>query len=228
MSVYRIRVAQIEELQEVEGDWQPADLVAILEKLGVDGAAALSPQEVREMCLLSLQDLDVAEAAAVVLDYKLGKTLTAGQIKNLSHDCQFDKLWEQGGDMELHRAMFSVGSLLAVVNEQTFPTPDAVRVTLDVECPDSDDADRLTSDTAPQTIVRMLASGMDGDAILNRLFEDELAKGTFPEAALIIWDLEVEHTGEHSATLKIISSGYWLDPLRETEAFDWDGQVSAE
>lgn len=226
MSVYTIHVALFEELQEVEGDWKPADLAAILKKLDFDGGAGLSPQEVREMCVLSLQDLDAAEAAEVVLDYKLGHILKPGQIKNLSHDCQFDKLWEQGGDMDLHRAMFSVGSLLAVVNEQQFPTPDAVRVTLEVECPDSEAVDRLSDETAPQTIVRMLASGMDDDAILNRLFEDELAAGAFAEAASIIWDLQVEHTGEHKATLKVISSGYWFDPLRETESFQWKGPVA--
>ena len=82
-------------------------------------------------------------------------------------------------------------------------------------------------ETAPGTIVRMLASGMDEDAILNRLFEDELAEEKFPEAALIIWDLEVDHTGEHTTTLQIISSGYWLDPLRQTEAFHWNGSVAS-
>lgn len=227
MSDYRIHVARFEELREVDGDWQSADLVAILEKLGVDGAAELSPAEIHEMCILSLQDLEPAQAATVVLEHKLGDVLTDGQIQNLSHDCQFDKLWEQGGDMELHRAMFSVGSLLAAVHEQQFPTPDAVRVTLELECPDAEAVERLTDDTAPETIVRMLASGMDEDAILIRLFEDQLSDQKFPEARSIIWDLEVDRTGEHTATLQIISSGYWLDPLRQTESFQWNGHVAS-
>jgi len=221
MSEYKIHVEDFKELRELDGDWQASDLAAILETLGVDNATELSPQEVREMCVLSLQDLEPAEAAAIVLKHKLGNVLKAGQIQNLSHDCQFEKLWEQGGDIELHRAMFSVGSLLAVVNEQQFPTPDAVCVTLKLECADTAAVERLTDHTAPATVVRMLAAGMKDDAILNRLFEDDLAKGDFPDAPAIIWDIKVEHTGEHTATLKITSSGYWFGPLQETEAYTW-------
>lgn len=223
MSVYNVQVVGFEELKELEDDWQPADFAAILEKLNFAGAAELSSQEVRELCILSLQDLDAAEAAEVVLQHKLGDVLKPGQIKNLSNDCQFDKLWEHGGDMDLHRAMFGVGSLLALVNEQQFPTPDAVRVTLELQCSDAEAIDRLTDNTAPQTIVRMLASGMGEDAILKRLFEDALASGAFPEAQSIIWDLEVQHADEHKATLKITSSGYWFGPLQETESFVWNG-----
>ena len=74
----------------------------------------------------------------------------------------------------------------------------------------------------------MLASGMDDEAILNRLFEEGLAGGEFPEASLILWDLDVNHTSETTATVQIISSGYWFDPLRETESFQWNGAWSTE
>jgi hypothetical protein len=66
---------------------------------------------------------------------------------------------------------------------------------------------------------------MDDDAILKRLFADELKSGEFSDATSIIWDLEVQHPKETSAILKVTSSGYWLDPLRETKAYTWDGRI---
>ena len=222
MPIHKIRMVHFEELRELEDDWTSADLVAVLEKMGVEGAGDDSAEEIREMCILSLQDLEPAEAAAVVMAHRLGTELTEGQIQNLSHDCQTEKLWEHGGNMELHRAMFSIGSLLFVVNEQQFPTPDAVRVTIELKSPDADAIERLTGEPAPQSLVRMLAAGMQADAILNRLFEDELAGGTFTEAESIIWDLKVERTSERTATLRITSSGNWFDPLRHSESFTWN------
>jgi hypothetical protein len=227
MPVHSIRIVDFQELRELEGDWKSDDLVAVLATLGIEDAGEFSPEEIREMCVLSLQDLDSAEAAAVLMQYKMGEALTPGQIQNLSHDCQTEKLWEHGGDMELHRGMFSVGSLLAVVNEQQFPTPDAVRVTLELECPSAEEFERMTDEPTPVDVVRMLAAGMPHDAILNRLFEDALTSGTFPEAASILWDLEIEPIGQRTAMFKIISSGNWFDPLRETESFTWNGSNTA-
>lgn len=223
MTTYRMSIVEFTELRELDGDWTAADYLKLLKRLELDGPEGMSEVEVREMCLLGLQDLDPAEAAEVVLAYKFEGNLTDGQIKNFSNEFQFEKLWEHGGDMELHRTMFSVGSLLSAVNEQLFPTPDAVRVTMEVECKDAESAKLLQDDTAPQLIVRMLSAGMDDDAVLKRLFADELQSGNFPDAASLIWDLDVEHPTAITAIVKVTSSGYWLDSLKETTAFTWEG-----
>jgi len=220
MSASHVTVVKFETLAELEGDWTTADFVAVLEKLDIDGASDLQAAEAKEMCVLALSDLEPEEAAATLLTYKLGDELTEGQIRNYSNECQFEQLWEQSSEMELHRGMFAVASLLVQVNEQQFPTPDAVRVTLQVEC-SAEQADTLHRSLDPTRVLRMLSIGMDDDAVLKRLFHEQLDGGDFPEAASIVWDV-ASTTNSAGVELTVISSGYWLDGLRETEGFVWD------
>ena len=222
MSGFSVHVVDVGELKELDGSWKTSDYVAILEKLDVDGAAQLPADDAREMCILAIQDLEPAGAASVVLDYKLGDVLTPGQIKNYGIDSQHEKLWEQSADMELHHAMFDVSSLLATVNDSVFPTPDAVQVTLDIKGQDTAAMTVFHEALDHALLVRMLATGMDENAILNRLFGDDIAEGKFSDADSIIWVYDTESIDDKTVRLKITSSGYWLDPLRETESFDWD------
>lgn len=136
MSEYKIQISKFEELTDFEGAWTVTDYVAILDRLGVDDADSLPPGEAREMCLLALEDLAPDEAASIVLEHKLGATLSAGKISHYSTECADEKLWEDSGNMDLHHSLFNVGSLLFAANEAAFPTPDAVRITMTVHCPD--------------------------------------------------------------------------------------------
>lgn len=219
MPAIHVAVTNFEELAELEGDWTSAEFVALLEELDVDGASELSESEALEMCLLALADLEPEDAAAVLLTYKLREDLTDGQIRNFSNECQFERLWEQSSEMNLHRKMFAVASLLVKVNEQQFPTPDAVRVTLQVEC-SSAQASVLKSPVAPATILQMLAAGMDDHAVLKRLFQEQLEGGSFPEAPYIVWNA-TSTPNTAGVELTVTSSGYWLDSLNETEGFVW-------
>lgn len=221
MSEYNIEISNFEELTDLEGAWTVADYVAILDRLDVDDAASMPADEAREMCLLALQDLELDEAASVVLEHKLGSELSAGQIKHYSTECAHEKLWEESGNMDLHHSMFDVGSLLFAVNEAAFPTPDAVCVTLMVHCPDAEAATRLMELREPAFLVRLLSAGMSDEAILRRLFDDQLQNGAFPEAAAIIWGSDASLLGKNQVQMQVISSGYWLDALRETESFSW-------
>lgn len=222
MPTYSVNVAGFELLEQLDGGWQSSDYVAILEQLDVDGATELEADELREMCVLVLQDLEPAEAAEVLLKHKLADVLTKGQITNYGIESQHEKLWEQSADMELHHKMFDVASLLAVVNRMAFPTPDAVRLTLQIECSDADAASVFHESMDRPLLVRMLATGMDADAILKRLFADQLAGADFPEAESIIWVVNSEKLDDKTVKLQVTSSGYWLDAMRETESFSWD------
>ena len=221
MPVCHVKVLGFKELSALEDDWTSADFTALLEKLDMDGGAALTAEEAREMCLLALSDLEPEDAAAALMSYKLGDKLTEGQIRNYSNECQFEKLWEQSSEMELHQPMFAVASLLAQINDQQFPTPDALRVKLQVEC-SGDEAPEFESPIDPAFVLRLLSAGMDDGAILKRLFHEQLEAGRFSEAASLVWDV----TSTRNATgveVTVTSSGYWLDGLRETEGFNWDG-----
>lgn len=221
MSANHVAVTNFEQVAELDGDWATADFVAVLDELDVDGAGKLSVTEAEEMCLLFLADLQPEDAASILLTYKLRDSLSAGQIRNYSIESQSERLWEQSPEMELHRKMFAVASLLAKANNQTFPTPDAVQVTLQVDC-STELAETLKCPVSPASILRILALGMENDTILKRLFHDQLESGAFPEASSIVWNVTSTANPE-GVELTVTSSGYWLDGLRETEGFIWNG-----
>ncbi|HRA88095.1 MAG TPA: hypothetical protein PK992_08500 [Planctomycetaceae bacterium] len=226
MTKYRVAVDDFEELAELENGWNAADYVSILKKQGVDGAAQIAPEELREMCLLALQDLDPPEAANVLLTYKLGTKLSEGQIRNYSIESQHERLWEQAGDLEFHHTMFNVASLLNAVNGSEFPTPDALRVSLSIETDDVANLAVFEDSMDRALLVRLLSAGMDGSAILNRLFGDQIATGEIADANSIIWGVAVDSSEKTSIRLKITSSAYWLSAIRGTESFEWDSELA--
>ena len=121
MPIYRVEIDGIEELKELEGSWQPTDYIAILQKMDVSGAAEIPAADLREMCVFALQDLDPPEAAALLLNYKLGAALSSGQIRNYSVESQHERLWEQSADLKIHQPMFGVASLLNAASPMVEP-----------------------------------------------------------------------------------------------------------
>ncbi len=222
MTKFGVVVDGVEELTELDDSWLPTDYVAILTSQDVHGASQIAPEELRDMCLFALQDLDPPEAAAILLKYKLGTRLSAGQIKNYSIESQHERLWEQSADLAIHKPMFAIASLLNSVNSMAFPTPDALRVSLTVQCDDKVGL-AIFNDTMDRALlVRMLSAGMDDSAILNRLFGEQIAEGKVADADSIIWSVSVTSSDPTLIYMKITSSAYWLNGLRETESFDWE------
>jgi len=228
MTKYKIEVDGLEDLSELEGSWQAADYVAILEELGVEGAVDINPVELREMCLMSLQDLEPPESAELLLKYKLGTELTDGQIRNYGIESQHERLWEQSADLEHHHKMFEIASLLNAVNEMDFPTPDALRVSFIVSCDNAEMLDLFEDSMDRGLLVCMLSAGLDQSAILNRMFGEEIAAGKIPQADSIIWMVHVDTPDTSTRRLQITSSAYWLDAIRETEEFEWDAKLVAD
>ena len=71
-------------------------------------------------------------------------------------------------------------------------------------------------------VTRVLADGMDEHSILERLFDEQLAARSFPEAEGIIWLAEFgEYSGEdNSAVLTVYSSQHWLHDLEDIDEFE--------
>lgn len=226
MTTFRVAVTKLEDLNELDDSWSPTDYIAILKELDVAGANQIPPEELREMCLLALQDLEPPEAASVLLTYKLGTKLSDGQIRNYSIESQHERLWQQAGDLEFHHTMFNVASLLNAANGAAFPTPTALRVSFSIESTDTALLAIFKDSMDRALVVRLLSAGMDGSAILNRLFGDQIATGEIDDANSIIWGVHVDSSEKTSVRLQIISSAYWLDAIRGTESFEWDSKLA--
>ena len=222
MTKYRVGVDEFKELSELEQSWMPKDYVSILTSLDIAGADKIDVDDLRDMTIFALQDLNPPDAAAVLLKYKVGTKLSTGQIRNYSIDSQHERLWEQSADLSLHQDMFAVASMLSSVNAMAFPVPDALRVSMSIQCDDASKLEFFNTEMDRAILVRMISSGMNDSAILNRLFGDQIATGEIADADSIIWQVAVEQLDSTKLRLQITSSAYWLKAIRETESFEWD------
>lgn len=138
----------------------------------------------------------------------------------MSSEMLDEKLWEEDSDMTLHEQLFNVGSLLYAAYPSKFPEPDAVRVALQITATNELAKEVLSQPLSESFLVRLLADGMDEGAVLHRLFDEQLAGRSFPEADSIVWVVEAETVGQGAVETHVISSDYWLDPLRNTKSYE--------
>jgi hypothetical protein len=69
-------------------------------------------------------------------------------------------------------------------------------------------------------MVRLLASGLSPDALLHRLYEDQITGTQFPEALGILWKLELVSSDGLSRQFKMVSSDFWFGQLANVEQFE--------
>lgn len=217
---FKLKVIRFSILNELEGVWRLDDFLELLELMEFGDTAGIEADELREVCLMSLQDLGPRDAASLLLQYKLGDKLGKGQISNMSSEMLDEKLWEEDSDMTLHEQLFNVGSLLSAAFPSRFPEPDAVRVTLHITAGNVLAEQVLSQSLSESFLVRLLADGMDDGAVLRRLFDEQLTSRSFPEAESIVWTVHAEAISDSSVQVEVISSGYWLDSLRSTRAYE--------
>ena len=216
---FEVTVLEFSVLTELADEWGASDFVALLEKMEYGDTTGMSDSDLREMCLLSLQEREPALAAALVLEHDLGSDLRKGQIIQLAHRMVEEKLWEEYPDLALHERLFHVASLMYAAFPRDFSEPDAVRVSLEVAAGNAEAKAILSQPLDESFVVRLIADGMPARAVLHRLFGDPLSGSSFPEASSIVWTVRGETLGEDRLQLEVLSSGYWLDALRETRTY---------
>ena len=219
-TAFRVRLLGFSNLLEIEGAWTAGDFAALLEAMECGDVSRMSDEELREMCILSLQDLDPVEAAYLVLKQAMGDVLRDGQARNLAGEMLEEKLWEEYADSKLHERMFNAGSLLYAAFPPSFPKPDAVHVQLEVVAENAAAKDLLTASPNESFLVRLLADGMESNAVLRRLYGKELTGPSFPNADEVVWIVRSEAISDAAMKIDVISSGYWLDALEDTEPYE--------
>ena len=219
MSTFTVERLSFQHLAALPEAWQPADYLALLTALDYDSPEAIAPAELREMTQLALTDLEPAEAAEVVLTYLFPNDLTKGQIDQLAHQLQTEKLWEENPNFALHQGFFNATQLLYDAYNGKFPHPQAVE--FKVKLTAADPAGLAALDHEPAAaLLRLLAPGLSDRALLHRLFGAQLAGGEFPEAASILWQLTPSEQSETSVVYDIISSDYWLEELKFADTYE--------
>ncbi|MGI4863533.1 MAG: hypothetical protein ACRYFZ_06385 [Janthinobacterium lividum] len=219
MPTFTVERLSFQHLAALPDAWQNADYLALLTKLDYDSPEAIAPAELKEMTQLALTDLEPAEAAEVVLGYLFSEQLKEGQIDQLAHQMQTEKLWEENPNFALHKGFFNGTQLLYDAYNGKFPHPQAVEFKVKITAADPADLAALDQEPAA-ALLRLLGPGLSDRALLHRLFGDQLAGGAFPEATDILWQLTPSDKTATSVVYDLISSDYWLEDFKFADTYD--------
>lgn len=217
--VFTIQRTNSKTIKELENSWNLGDYIALLDLMEYGDTSQLSIEDASVLCLMSLSDYEPEEAAVLVMTYVFGSKLSKGQITNLSHEMQEEKMWEEYADLSLHESFFNIGQLLYQAFDGTFPHPEAVSFQLKITAQHPNDVTIFDTDLEVH-LIRLLSQGMPKNAKINRLFQDQLNGKEFAEAKDIIWQITKDRGVDGALIIKFISSLYWFEELKYTDGFE--------
>ncbi len=199
---YSLKINTIRTVDELEGSWNNADFAALLTKFDYADADKLNQDELKDFLFMAISDFEPEEAATIVLDYKLSEVLTEGQIHNLSHEMQREKVSENYSDISIHRILFDVNQLLYKAYNGKFPKAKANVIDFEMQAEQGEE-----TEITKELVLQAFSIGLSKRNLINRLFKEQLeGKVAFPEAEGILWDLGNKGNAQYSVT----TSEKWL------------------
>lgn len=217
-SKFTVQVDSFQKISKIQNAWSVGDFKALLTIMDFDDDVdAMDAGELREMCMMSLSDLKPEDAAAVVLTHSF-PTLSRGKVEQISHDMMDEHCWEEYPDCLYHERFFNAYSLLREAFNGKFAKPTGVEIALTVTAAHSEDM-TIFDDSLHSSTVRLLASGQDDDALINRLYEEQIQGKYFPEAKGIVWQLKQIADNGLSRQFSLVSSYFWLEYFEQVDEF---------
>lgn len=216
---FDVKLTTYEQVSSIAGGWNADSFRKLLQEMDCGSEDATTDAELRELVVMCLQDMEIADAAKLVLKAQLDGALTGGQIQNLSEEIADEKHWEHYADQSLHERFFHVGSLMYEAFEREMDQPDAVRLIVEASALNQEAKDILKQPLHESFVVRLLAAGMNDNAVLHRLFDEQIAGQLFPEAEFIIWIINPLPANGEATKIELFSSCHWLDTLQRVEEF---------
>ena len=101
---FNVEILSFAEISEIENAWKADDYIALLSMMDIaeDELGGMSEAELKEMCLMSLNDFEHHESAQFLLAHIFKDEITEGKIDQLSHQMIENKLWEEHADSAYH------------------------------------------------------------------------------------------------------------------------------
>ncbi|ABM02448.1 conserved hypothetical protein [Psychromonas ingrahamii 37] len=226
---FNVEILSFLKISEIENAWTADDYKALLSMIdmGEDELGGMSESELKEMCLMSLNDLEAHESAKLLLAHIFKDEITAGKIDQISHQMLEKNLWEVHADPAYHMSLFNAYELLRKAYNGTFTEPTGVKFTIKISADKKESFD-IFDGSLHAVIVRLLANGLKKSAILNRLFEEKIIGESFPEAKNILWILKELSTTDNERQYEITSSYLWFGELEDVTPFDADAHADRE
>ncbi|MBJ7552108.1 hypothetical protein [Marinomonas ostreistagni] len=216
-STFSVQIDSFRKVNKIQNAWSNADFKTMLTLMDFDEVDSLDDSELRDMCVMSLGDLEPDDGAMIVLTH-LFPTLKRGKIEHMAHDMLQDRSWEEYPDCLFHERFFNAYELLREAYGSKFAKPTGVEMTLTVSAVQAEDLAIFDKSLAP-SMVRLLASGLESDALMHRLYEDQIKGTSFPEASGIVWQLKQTANNGVSRQFSLVGSQFWLASFEHIQSF---------
>ena len=221
---FHVKVVELKKVFDMPGSWGEDDYRNLLNQLEIEDVDEMSGEDLLEILFMGLQDLELEQAADLVLAYKLPGKITPGSRRNIIEDLlEGQHPWEEAADIGIHANIFAATVLLNKAFPRTYGKPDMMKLTLQIEALKPEAKKLLLLSPKAAFVTRLLADGMDERSILERLFDEQLASHSFPEAESIVWFAEYEESPapDGDATLlTVYSSEHWLEDMESITEFE--------
>lgn len=198
-----IVISHFKTVNELPQAWSKEDDIALLELFNFPSAASSKPEELLDLLYMSITDFEPAEAAAILLQYKLGEVLSDGQIQNISYEMMNDKVAEEYPDPDLHYDLYNINQLLFKAYNGKFPNTEAsiFQITLEGLPKEVIEVDK-------EILVKSFYEGLKENNLIRRLFHEQLdGTAAFDDAAKVIWKFKKLN----DTTYEVITSNYWIE-----------------
>ncbi|MGO2235219.1 hypothetical protein B6N13_09165 [Marinomonas sp. UCMA 3892] len=216
---FTVQIDSFHKISNIQNAWSHEDYRALMSIMDFDDDVdKMDAAELREMCMMSLNDLEPADAAKAVLTH-LFPELSKGKIDQISHDMIDDRSWEEYPDCLFHERFFSAYALLREAFNGIFAKPTGVELVVTVTAERVEDM-AIFDESLHSSIVRLLASGQGDDALINRLYEDQIRGAKFPEAPGLVWQLKQIADAGLTRQFSLVSSYFWMENFEQVESFD--------
>ncbi|MBU0680777.1 MAG: hypothetical protein KKD73_05075 [Proteobacteria bacterium] len=218
---FNVEILSFLKISKIENAWMADDYKALLSMMdiGEDELGGMSEAELKEMCLMSLNDFEAHESARFLLAHFFKDEITEGKIDQMSHQMVDSNLWEEHADPAYHMKLFNAYGLLRKAYNGTFTEPTGVKFTIKITA-NKKDSFEIFDQSLHAVIVRLVSSGLNESAILNRLFEEQISGEKFPDAKNILWILKELSKTDNERQYEITSSYLWFGELEDVMSFD--------
>lgn len=198
----QMKIIDLKTVHELDFYWQNKDYKNLLKEFDYPDVDQIKENELLDYLFMAISDFEPAEAAEIVLKYKMSDKLNDGQIQNLSNEMLIDKMAEQYADPALHFDLFNINQLLRKAYNGSFPDTEATIITASFEGVD------LDAELTKELLIKSLSSGLIKNNLILRLYADQI-EGTVPfdDAGKVIW----HYRKLSENTIEIITSKYWID-----------------
>ena len=196
----QMKITDLKKVSELDFYWKNSDYKNLLKEFGYPDVEEIAETEILDYLFLAILDFKPAEAAAVILTYKMSDKLNDGQIQNMANEMLLDTLAEEYPDPALHFDIFNINQFLRKAYNGSFPDTEATIITAEIHGMEDDEMTK-------EILIKAVSHGLRESNLVKRLYGDQLNGNVpFDDAGKVIWHFRKLSENK----VEIITSNYLI------------------